>query len=30
MFLDRDFCMEKLLAKEVTIFLEKLKVLIFY
>ena len=31
MFLNRDFYMEKLLAREVTIFPEKnLKVLIFY
>ena len=30
MFLSRDFCMEKLLPREVTIFPEKIKALIFY
>ena len=30
MYLNRDFCMEKLLAREVTIFPEKIKVLKFY
>ena len=30
MFLSRDFCMEKFLPREVTIFVKKLKALIFY
>ena len=30
MFLNRDFCMETVFAREVTIFLEKIKVLKFY